>query len=113
MGLLEKDRCTEMKVESIDFLKSYTKAEHYLKTLIRIVDGCSAPVEHARVRVRIQDPDGESVSLNTMTNKEGLAAIEISGTLEGAWEVDVKDVYHPKYVLKLQNSLVPTRSTLV
>ncbi len=113
MGLSEKCRCNEMKVESIDFLKSYTKAEDYLQTIIRIVDSCAAPVEHARVRVRIQDPDGESVSLSTTTNREGLAAIEISGALAGAWEVDVKDVYHPKYILRQKNSLVPTRSTLV
>ena len=113
MGSLEKRRRREMKVESIDFFKSYCKADHYLQTIVRIVDSCSSPVEHARVRIRIQDPDGESVSLNTITNREGLAAIEISGTLTGAWEVDVKDVYHPHYILKQKNSLVPTRSTLV
>ncbi|MFW9918428.1 MAG: hypothetical protein ACFFED_02435 [Candidatus Thorarchaeota archaeon] len=106
-----KPRCTEMKVESIDFLKSYSKAEHYLQTLVRIVDRCSTPIEHARVRIRIQDPDGESVSLSTLTNRDGFAAIEISGTLGGAWEVDVKDVYHPNYTLMQKNSLVPTRST--
>ncbi len=113
MGSLEERKCREMKVESIDFFKSYSKAEYYLQTIVRIVDSCSSPVEHARVRIRIQDPDGESVSLNTITNRDGMAAIEISGSLRGAWEVDVRDVYHPNYVLKQKNSLVPTRSTLV
>lgn len=104
-------RCNKMKVESIDFLKAYNKAEHYLQTLVRIVDSCSDPIEHARVRIRIQDPDGASISLSALTDREGLAAVELSGILAGTWEVDIAEVSHPDYTLSLKNSLAPTRST--
>jgi hypothetical protein len=91
--------CHEMKVKSIDLLKSYFRSLRSLSVAVRVVDPKKQPVLGARVHLMTTGPEGRISKVSECTDHEGFALFQFANMGSGEWEITITDVTHPQYIL--------------
>jgi len=94
---------TEMYIESIDNVTSYSSHQQGLKFAVSVLNLCGEPVYKSEVELVISAPDGSKRSLSQLTDSQGVAMFELSGIDNGRWEAVVFRVEHPEYDMSRNN----------
>lgn len=88
---------TEMCIESVDAVASYSKNKQNLKFAVSILNLCGEPICRSEVGLVVNAPDGSKFSLSRLTDSQGVALFELQGIDRGRWEAIVFKVQHPVY----------------
>jgi hypothetical protein len=94
---------TEMYIESIDAVVSYSFGQQSLKFAVIVLNLCGEPVDKSKVELVISAPDGSKRSLSQRTDTEGVALFELYRIDSGRWEAVVFRVEHPEYNVSQNN----------
>ncbi len=104
---------TEMYIESMDLLKFYGGDSRRISIAVRVVDGCSNPIDRAKVDLMVMLPSGERVDASEITDRDGLSLFEISGLDTGTLGFSVTSINHPSHHLQVRSSADAWRTTTV
>ncbi|MGY5874271.1 MAG: hypothetical protein RTU30_00870 [Candidatus Thorarchaeota archaeon] len=104
---------TEMYIESMDLLKFYGGDSRRVNIAVRVVDGCSNPIDRAKVDLMIILPSGERIDASEVTDRDGLSLFEIGGLDTGKLGFSVTNINHPSHDLQMRSSADAWRTTSV
>lgn len=94
---------TELCIESVDVVTSYTSYQQNLKFAVSVLNLCGEPVHESEVVLAINRPDGSRISLSQKTDSQGVALFELDDIDRGRWEAVVFKVRHTDYKRSLNH----------